>query len=164
MNSALLVITFPRAEDAAHAHTTLGMLSGHEMSALDHTVVISRRNHDRPTLEWQGQLPIHLEQPTAWLPCLFANVLFCGDCTETQRRLTESGLDEHFMNELQTALGPDTSALLMYAPANRREQLERIAALLTLLRGKLHHTTFPALVEARLLHTTWTAGVPVQTS
>lgn len=150
--SDLIILTFDRFEAAQYARRALGMMREEQAFGLEYASEITRAGDGTTTLHQQIALPAYPHPGHTRLPGLLSAAIFTPVSQEHRHRLTELGLDEFFLQRVTQALTPNSSALLIFVPAD--DDLVNLRALLNavaLLKCTLHRTSIPEGIEQTLL-------------
>lgn len=148
MYNDLIVMTFSSKHDALFALFGLDISREKEILGLETVTVLGIEGSGKATITqvWDArQYPHNLE---GRVPGELARLL-CADLNH--KDLVEAGLDAHFLEQVQHDLTPNSSAVLHYIPRESVIDTERLLDIMSHLRGKLYHTTFPAAVENMIL-------------
>lgn len=155
MNSDLIVMTFPRQEEARRTQQALEMMQGRHVLGLENAALVTRDRAGRTAVHQRRELTASPCSPRSCLPALFASVIFAGSPDGGTGPRTNVSLDDLFVAEVVRGLRPGGSALLVYVPSDAVVDTRRLLDALALFQGRLHHTTLPAVSEEAVLEWAW---------
>jgi uncharacterized membrane protein len=148
MSGDLVIMTFNRREDASETLSALEAMRDKPILGLDMVALATRdkAGHGTVHTRWRSPAP-----PGSQLPRIVADSLVGNGAEGGIQVLSSAGLDEDFLKEVKTTLGPNTSALFIYIPTAAVADVTQLVKSLGLFRGKIFHTTCPTEVEKALL-------------
>ena len=151
MNSDLIVMSFSTVEGGGSAGQAIGILRDRQTLGLEYTAIVTKTGAGQPVIHHRQRLPIRPHEAEWILLERLADELFGCPLDEATRTLVIAGMDRLFVERVAKALGPDSSALMIYIPSDSMADVEQLVEVLALLEGTVHRTTLPTQVEEALL-------------
>jgi uncharacterized membrane protein len=150
MDCELLVVTFPRVEDALKVHRALRVMREPHALGLQYSATVSKDSAGHAEAQFPGVLPINLLDRNLWLLCQFANALYCPESGMAER-LVEAGLDRLFVDGVRATLVAGSSSLIVYNPPEDSTDLSRLVTILSLFKSQAYRTSFSEKVRQAVL-------------
>jgi len=151
MISDLIVMTFSGEAVALRAKRALEQMRYSPFLGILNALVVTRDAAGKVVIHEQWELPAHLPSTSKQVPRLLVEACFGKAPDDGMRELVRVGLDETFVRNVVSALGPRSSMILSYIPPGSLVDAQQVLEAFGQLRGTLYHTTVPAEVEEALL-------------
>jgi uncharacterized membrane protein len=114
-------------------------------------LVVTRDKAGKVVVHEQWELRSHLPDASKQMPRLLVEAFFGKPSEEVGQELVSAGLDETFVTNVVSALGPRRSMILSYISQGSLVDTQQVLSTFSQLRGTLYHTTVPAEVEEAIL-------------
>ena len=151
MVNDLIVMTFDDEAAALRAKRALEQMRTSPFLGILNELVVARDKAGKVVVHEQWELPAHLPDASEQMPRVLVEAFFGKPPEEGVQELVSAGLDETFVTNVVSALGPRHSMLLSYIPQGSLVDTQQVLDTFSQLRGTLYHTTVPAEVEEAIL-------------
>jgi len=151
MVNDLIVMTFDDEAAALRAKQALEQMRTSPFLGILNALVVTRDMAGKVVVHEQWELPSHLPDASEQMPRLLVETFFGKPSEEGGQELVSAGLDETFVTNVVSALGPRRSMILTYIPQGSLVDTQQVLNTFSQLRGILYHTTVPVEVEEAVL-------------
>lgn len=151
MHNDLIVMTFGGATAALRAKQALEQMRNSPFLGLLNALVVTRDRAGKVVVHQQWELPSDLPSASRQMPRLLVEAFFSQQPEDGVQKLVCAGLDEVFVQEVVSALGPKSSMILNYIWRGSLVDTQQVLEALRQLQGTLQHTTVPDEVEEAIL-------------
>ena len=151
MVNDLIVMAFDDEAAALRAKRALEQMRTSPLLGIMNALVVTRDKAGKAVVHEQWELPAHLPDASEQMPRVLVEAFFGKPPEEGVQELVSAGLDETFVTNVVSALGPRRSMLLSYIPQGSLVDTQQVLDTFSQLRGILYHTTVPAEVEEAIL-------------
>jgi uncharacterized membrane protein len=143
MTAELIVMIFHQNGETRDVWRALDELNGTRALGLKNAVLIERDARGRAFIQQFKHYPALDPAMDDTFVLFFTNALFTEDAEDLNRDLLVSEFDECFIEELEKAWLPHSSALLIFIPRDSLVNSQRILDYLSEYSGTLMYTTLP---------------------
>ena len=151
MTAELIVMIFNQKGDTRDVWSVLEKLHNARKIRLKNAVLVERDASGKAFIQQHRNFPTWDRAFDDSFILLFTNALFTEDAEIHKRELIASVFDECFVEELEKAWLPHSSALLIFIPSNSLVNSQRLLDYLTEYSGTLMYTTLPERVIDSIL-------------
>lgn len=158
MNSDLIVITFDDADEAFKVLEAMQAMRKEPLLNLEQSVIVTRDRIGKVRLHQTRDLTVNGNTVDGDILGLMVGLIFGSamgvvwgvDVGEARVELAQQGLDDKFVQVIETSMGNNSSAIFFLIRRDSRSDRDEVLNVLGLFRGKVHHTTISPGTERYL--------------
>ena len=159
MNSDLIVITFDDADEALKVSEAMQVMRKEPLLNLEQSVIVTRDRVGKVKLHQTRDLTANGYVVYDNVLGLLAGLIFGSpmgmvwgvDVGGTMLELTRQGLDDKFVQGVEKSVSNNASAILFLIRRDTRSDRNEVLNVLSLFKGKIHHTTLSPETEHYLM-------------
>jgi len=159
MNSDLIVITFDDADEALKVSEAMQAMRKEPLLNLEQSVIVTCDRVGKVRLHQTRDLAANDTMVNSDVLGLLAGLIFGSpvgvvwgvEVGEARHELTQRGLDDKFVQMIETSVGNNASAILFLVRRDSRSDRDEVLNVLGLFKGKVHHTTISPETEGYLV-------------
>ena len=147
MYSDLIVMIFSNEADALKSKQALEQFRNSLYLGVLNAIVVTKDKFGKIVVHQQWELPSNQTNLKKEMPRILVEAFFGKSKEEGEHQLIHAGVDETFVRNVTSALGPNSSLFLSYLYRGSMVDRQQVLEALRQLKGTLHHTTIPPEVE-----------------
>jgi uncharacterized membrane protein len=150
MTSELIVMTFRYQHKADTVLAAIRVMRKSPILCLANVVVATRDPAGEITLRADQEPAAAQEDRDIRVLLALADLILCPPTRDAVDALTDRGMDDRFVSEIDKSMEGESSALFVLAREDGAHDVGETRRALALFRGRLHQTSLPPEVEAYL--------------
>ena len=151
MYSDLIVLIFGDEADALKAKQALEQFRNSPFLGVLNAIVVTRDKSGKIIVHQQWELTANQSSLRKQMPRILVESIFGEPEEERVQKLIRAGMDETFVRNIVSALGPNSSLFLSYLYRGSMVDRQQVLDALRQLKGTRYHTTISSEVERAIL-------------